>query len=651
MSELRPSRILLIDDGADPEALPGLLQLLEVAPTLALSREEALIKIGQLSFAAILLTPGMAAAHGLELGRRIRAHPESQWTPLIFFTSSAFAFDSEQAWSLEAVDVIDLPAPKAALQSKLRFLSELFRRRQTPAADPASSADAEDERLRAQQESEQQLRTYETILSNTPDLAYVFDLNYRFTYANKVLLQMWGRSWEDAIGKNCLELGYEPWHAEMHGREIDQVRATGKPIRGEVPFNGEFGRRIYDYIFVPVFGPDGEVEAVAGTTRDVTERKEAEESLRLSDRRKDEFLAMLAHELRNPLAPISTAAHLLKVQAGDNLRIRHVSDIISRQVKHMTVLVDDLLDVSRVTRGLVDLEQDDLDLKLVAANATEQARPLFEARKHVLHMRMDAGVMQVRGDRTRLIQVIVNLLNNAAKYTPPGGEIGLDLSTAGDVVSISVTDNGIGMDAELLPHVFELFTQAERTPDRSQGGLGIGLALVRSIVALHGGEAQAYSEGPGRGSRFSFTLPRLEQKAEAPDAREFPAMEAAADPVQPLRIMIVDDNLDAAQTLASLLETQGHRVHVAANGADALNDAAKRMPQVFILDIGLPDMDGYELSRRLRLRPEIAHAIYIALTGYGQTHDRLLSKVAGFHHHFVKPMDMQQLQSILAKLG
>jgi PAS domain S-box-containing protein len=393
------------------------------------------------------------------------------------------------------------------------------------------------------------------------------------------------------------------------------------------------------------FDDDGRAISMRGVTVDVTERYQAEFELRESNRKKDEFLAMLAHELRNPLAPISTAAEMLRLTNATDARTRKASEVISRQVKHMTALVDDLLDVSRVTRGLVELERELVDIKAAVANAVEQARPLIEARRHALTVRTDGSHATVLGDRTRLVQVIANLLNNAAKYTPQGGEITLVVHAFGGWVDIGVIDNGIGIDARLLPHVFELFTQAERTPDRAQGGLGIGLALVRTMVALHGGQVTAASDGPGAGSTFTIRLPAVEQGVK--DRLEDAAREGALAAPAPLRLMIVDDNVDAAESLAELLEAQGHRVRVEAHPAQALATARQDPPEVFILDIGLPEMDGYELARRLRADPATASAMFVALTGYGQAHDRILSKSSGFEHHFVKPMDMDRLGQVL----
>jgi PAS domain S-box-containing protein len=394
------------------------------------------------------------------------------------------------------------------------------------------------------------------------------------------------------------------------------------------------------------FDDGGRAISMRGVTVDVTERYQAEFELRESNRKKDEFLAMLAHELRNPLAPISTAAEMLRLTNATDPRTRKASEVISRQVKHMTALVDDLLDVSRVTRGLVELERELVDIKAAVSSAVEQARPLIETRHHALTVRTDGSHATVLGDRTRLVQVIANLLNNAAKYTPQGGEITLAVHAFEGWVDIGVIDNGIGIDARLLPHVFELFTQAERTPDRAQGGLGIGLALVKTMVALHGGMVTAASDGPGAGSTFTIRLPAVTQGVK--DRLEGVAREGALAAPAPLRIMIVDDNVDAAESLAVLLEAQGHRVRVEAHPVQALAGAGIDPPDVFILDIGLPEMDGYELARRLRADPATGAALFVALTGYGQAHDRILSKSSGFEHHFVKPMDTDKLGQVLA---
>jgi len=369
-----------------------------------------------------------------------------------------------------------------------------------------------------------------------------------------------------------------------------------------------------------------------------TARAEAERHNKM----KDEFLAMLAHELRNPLAPITSAAQLLRLpEVNEGLRLK-ASNIISRQVRHMTELVDDLLDVSRVTRGLVKLDNEILDLNKVAMAAVEQARPHIEERRHALAVDLPPDPVPVEGDRTRLIQVLVNLLNNSAKYTPNGGRIALTVRHADGAAVASVRDNGSGIDAGLLPHVFDLFTQADRAPDRSQGGLGIGLALVKTIVRLHHGAVRAESDGPQRGTTMTVTLPL----ARAEVGQVARTGEAGSE-THALAVTIVDDNTDAGQSLAVLLRAHGHTVHVHEDAAATLA-GADAGTEVFILDIGLPDMTGYELARRLRRDPRHAHAVFVALTGYGQQRDRDLSRQAGFDHHLVKPVEIGRLTQILA---
>ncbi|MGG7606116.1 ATP-binding protein [Massilia sp. BKSP1R2A-1] len=378
-------------------------------------------------------------------------------------------------------------------------------------------------------------------------------------------------------------------------------------------------------------------------------RSQAERELRAADQRKDEFLAMLAHELRNPLAPISTGAHLLKLLHSDNAQITQTCAIIARQVEHMTSLVDDLLDVSRVTRGLVSLSTQVLDLRKVVDDAAEQIRPLITARRHQVVLDLPDSAASVKGDHKRLVQVVANLLGNATKYTPEGGHIRLQLRAEADrEFVLEVRDDGIGMEPALVERVFELFTQAERTPDRSQGGLGLGLALARSLVELHGGSVSAASPGPGQGSTFTVRLPRFTQAVASPlDA----AVREAALVARPLRVLVVDDNLDAAHTLNLYLAAAGHRVEIAYNGIDALKLAEVFAPQVCLLDIGLPDMDGNELARRLRRLPETAKATLIAATGYGRQQDREAAAAAGFDHYMVKPVNTVQLSELLARVA
>ena len=465
----------------------------------------------------------------------------------------------------------------------------------------------------------------------------------------------YNRQWYEFTGEPLGRTDGEAWNGMFH--PDDQPRAwalwrhslaTGEPYEIEYRLRHRSGE--YRWVLgraLPVRNEAGEIVRWMGTCTDVHEQKRARDELMAINRRKDDFLAMLAHELRNPLAPVSTAAHLLKAAPTDAVRVARSAEIIDRQVRHMTELVDDLLDVSRVTRGLVELERRPVEVKGVVVNAIEQVRPLIEARGHQLTTRMASGEVYVLGDRTRLVQVISNLLNNAAKYTAPNGALSISMTVQGQEVRVRVADNGMGIDAQLLPHVFDLFTQGERTPDRAQGGLGLGLALVRSLVELHGGRVGAESEGSGRGTAFTVTLPLLEAVASpAPEAHPGPELARASTA---LRIMVVDDNKDAADTLGMLLESLGHEVSVMHDPQQAIAAVANAAFDAFVLDIGLPGMDGHALARLLREHPNARGAHFIALTGYGSTHDRQRGAEAGFDHFLVKPADIGELAGLLAR--
>ena len=386
--------------------------------------------------------------------------------------------------------------------------------------------------------------------------------------------------------------------------------------------------------------------------------QQARQTAEEENRAKDQFLAMLGHELRNPLAPIGTAAQLLKLPDLDGHRARYAGDVIGRQVEHMNRLLSDMLDVSRVTRGLVTLNLEEVDLRDVVERAVEQTRPLMEERQHRLELRLPQGAVTVRGDQTRLTQVVSNLLTNSAKYTQPHGAIQLALSSAGDEATLSVADDGEGITAELLPRVFDLFSQGERKPDRAQGGLGLGLALVRSLVQLHGGTVEASSPGRNGGSIFTVRLPLKQELAAlaTPGAGPRRVREVSREGTHqgvaaPLRVMLVDDNIDAAVSLSLLLEAAGdHLVSTYYDAASALEWAAFERPDVFILDIGLPDMNGYELARRLRALPEFSGTLLIALTGYGQLADKVRAREAGFDLHIAKPAEPEEILAALASV-
>jgi signal transduction histidine kinase len=366
-------------------------------------------------------------------------------------------------------------------------------------------------------------------------------------------------------------------------------------------------------------------------------------AIRETDRHKDEFLAMLAHELRNPLAPIRAASDVLRLPTVDMAKVRMTSEIIARQVSHMTGLIDDLLDLSRVSRGLITIDHELLDAGQIMEGAVEQVAPLIAARRHRLAIRPADQPALVHGDQKRLVQILANILNNAAKYTAEGGELVLAMRVDATSVTYTVSDSGIGIAPDVIGHVFDMFAQAKRNSDRSQGGLGIGLALVKDLVSLHHGSVSAHSDGIGRGSRFTVVLPRAAHAAG--DTTERP--DALPRTTRDKRLLIVDDNRDAGHMLGLLLESAGYRVDVVHDAATALQRIATEAPDVCLLDIGLPDMDGNELARRMRALPQTAGATLIAITGYGQDADRRQTADAGFDFHFVKPINIEDLLGVL----
>ncbi len=452
----------------------------------------------------------------------------------------------------------------------------------------------------------------------------------------------WKGWWADGSGRHGQPLQQHDWAmsralaGEAAPRQIIEVQS----------FDASRQRRIVLNSGAPIRDETGAIIGAVVAQMDITDRVRAEEALRQADRRKDEFLAMLAHELRNPLAPITSAAAILSMRPGDEPMVRRSSAIIARQARHMTGLIDDLLDVSRVTQGKVELDNVTLDARDVIADAVEQVRPLIEKHAHRLVLRLPPAPATVFGDRKRLVQVMTNLLSNAAKYTPDGGNIELLLEPGRDALVIRVSDDGIGMTPELTASAFELFSQGARGLDRSQGGLGIGLALVKSLLQLHGGQVAAHSAGPGKGSLFEITLPRPADAS--PDGAA--AAQAQPQPQQGgLRIAIVDDNEDAAAMLAMYLESSGHQVSVSPSAQHALACLSGFRPDVCLLDIGLPGMNGFDLARTLRADPAMAGATLIAITGYAQEQDRQDAIAAGFDDLYAKPVDLVFLSASLAQ--
>jgi PAS domain S-box-containing protein len=509
----------------------------------------------------------------------------------------------------------------------------------------------------------------DTLLRGAPvGLAFV-DRQLRYVRANDSLAAIDGRRPEDIVGKTMGEV--VPALAPLLEPLYRRVLETGEPvldqeISGETP--AQPGRvRHWQCSYYPVRTPAGAVVGVGAVIAEITERKQLEEVLRQraeelaeEGRRKDRFLATLGHELRNPLAPLRNCLHVLAGQGGD-AETREMWDIMERQVSQLTHLVDDLLDLSRVNRGLVQLRLETVELAALVRRALETARPLLEERAHALELDLPSEPVLLGADPLRLEQIVVNLLTNAARYTPPAGRVRVAAGREGDEVVVRVRDSGIGIRAEMLKAIFEMFTHADRLPGRVQEGLGIGLTLVRHLTELHGGQAEAQSEGPGKGSEFIVRLPLRKEprsqavdKSKGPEVKECEGFDSStyrlSDSSRPCRrVLVVDDNADVAGSCALLLRLKGQEVRVAHDGSAALVVARDFRPEVVLLDIGMPGMDGYELARQLRLQPEMQGARLVALTGYGQGEDRKRSLEAGLDAHLVKPVAPEALDALLAK--
>jgi two-component system CheB/CheR fusion protein len=526
-----------------------------------------------------------------------------------------------------------------AAQSALRA-----RRRQFQARDLNI---AREQAARALQDSEER---YRTLVEQIRDYAiFMVDLDGRPTSWNEGVRRVLGFEEAAFLGADISVQIFTPEDVAqgIPELELQQAATTGTAGNDRWMRRRDGSRFWASGVTTAVRNPVGQLIGYSKVMRDLTDHKHNEEALKQADRRKDEFLATLAHELRNPLAPLRNSLNILQLTASGDPATERICETMERQVNHLVRLVDDLLEVSRITRGKIELRREVVELASVARNAIETSRPLIDAAGIQLAISLPQERITLYGDPVRLGQIFANLLNNAAKYTNEGGQIWFTARSESGEAVISVRDTGIGIPKDVLPKVFDMFMQVDRATNRSQGGLGIGLTLVRSLVELHSGSVSAQSDGPGTGSEFVVRLPLAKAEAKSQRPHE-PLAPARALPFR--RILVVDDNVDSAATLGMLLKFLGADVQTANDGRAALDAIGKYKPDVVLLDIGMPGMDGFEVAKQIRTHNEFDNITLIALTGWGQEDDRRRTREAGFDHHLVKPADISALQALLVSL-
>ncbi|HEV8598556.1 MAG TPA: PAS domain S-box protein [Gemmatimonadales bacterium] len=491
------------------------------------------------------------------------------------------------------------------------------------------------------QESEERFARF---AQHLPGLAWIKDLEGRYVYINEAGARAFARPRHEIHGLTDAELF--PPETAARFRENDRlavVRKKGIEAVEHLTYpDGSVHHSIVSKF--PILDAQGNIQLVGGIAIDITERVRAEEALLLADRRKDEFLATLSHELRNPLAPLRNSLYVLRDRGGDP-RTERIYQMMEQQLNRMVRLVDDLLEVSRITGGKIGLRKEPVAISAIVESAVETSRPLIEASAHQLTLNLPAEPLIVDADPVRMAQVVSNLLNNAAKYTPEGGHITLRVTQDDATAVLSIRDNGLGIPAHMLPRVFEMFAQVDRTLKRAQGGLGIGLALARSLVEMHRGRIEAHSGGLNQGSEFVVRIPLTKATPEVPAPAGNPTRQPSAGPLP--RVLVVDDSQDGADSLALVLQTLGAETRVAYDGDSALATARAFQPSLVLLDLGMPEMDGYEVAARIRADPALRGVQLIALTGFGSEEERRRSSEAGFDAHCVKPVDPARLQAIL----
>ena len=523
--------------------------------------------------------------------------------------------------------------------------------------DPAPPNHPDPAALLGQRELRDAEERMRSVVDHVLEGIVTIDERARIESFNPAAERLFGYTRDEAVGQNVKLLMPEPYHSENDQYVLQYLRSSRARLIGsgrEVVGRHKDGSSFPMELAVSEFHV-GERRYFTGIVRDITERKRLERELRKriealdeADRQKDEFLAMLAHELRNPLAPMRNALHLLKMPDAEPPVAQHARAIMDRQLSHLVRLVDDLLDVSRIVRGKVELRRELTDLRTIVQRAVETAQPALDAHGHRLQAQLPDEPVWVHADVVRLAQAIANLLTNAAKYTGPAGNVSLLAGVQDNHAVVTVRDTGVGIPPDMLPRVFDLFVQGDRSLERSEGGLGIGLTLVERLVELHEGRVSAYSAGPGQGSEFTVRLPLAPGpgRHEAVRRRET----AERDPgEQPRRVLVVDDNVDACESIALILGLGGYDAKCVHDGPSVLQTALDWRPHAIVLDIGLPGMSGYEVARQLRARAEFQGVLLLAMTGYGQQADRNRAQDAGFDRHLTKPVDPQQLQDMLAE--
>ena len=685
--------ILIVDDL--PEKLlvfETVLADLNQNLVFARSGADALRQILRRDFAVILLDVNMPDMDGFETATLIRRYKRAAHTPIIFITSYADEMQTARGYSLGAVDYIPSPVVPEVLRSKIRVFVELhiLQRRIARQAEERVALAASEAALRLAEES---TRRSSLLAGLSHALGGVLDVREGMRALLAHVVPALAPNATVALVDERGVVTHAATRSSLPEADASSADLTPSTLPSAhfallrqalaVPAESRAGTAafvdgalqmlplIHGDRFLGGLWIDGELTPMCAALLDevaaraaiafatarlygalqveIAERRQAEARLEEASRRKDEFLAMLAHELRNPLAPIRNAVELIRLTAPAEAKVRWAADVTDRQVRQLTRLVDELLDVARISQGKVTLQTQCLDLVTVVSQCVESQREAAAKRRQSIALALPDLPLSLDGDPVRLAQVVNNLLSNAIKYTPEGGAIAVRVARAdgsdGEFALLEVSDDGTGIDAELLPHVFELFEQGKRALDRTQGGLGVGLTLVQRLVQLHGGEVVATSAGPGQGSQFRVFLPCLGEgvDAGAPDEEvgRFPAAAVGR------RILVVDDNVDVVETTTMLLSLSGHQVRSAKDGLQALHVATEFRPDVVLLDIGLPLMDGYEVARRLRQAPQTAGALLIALTGYGQQGDRERGKDAGFDEHMLKPVDPHALARLL----